>query len=57
MKYEVYTIIQARIVVEADNETHAYSEAEGNALAIVNQHLETRGQIIAAAREADEVME
>ena len=56
MKYAVHTVIQARIIVEAENETHAYGKAEGQALAILDR-LKIDGRPIAAAREADEVKE
>jgi hypothetical protein len=55
MKFEVHTIIQARIVVEANSETEAFDKAESEALAVVASRLETRGKIITAAREADEI--
>lgn len=54
MKYEVYTTVQGKIVVNASSETEAMEKAENHALFALT-HIETRDKIIAAAREANEV--
>lgn len=55
MKYEVHTIIQARITVDATDETAAFTAAEERARQWMEDQDTVAGKIIVAAREADEI--